>query len=298
MDWDWPAVVAIAQILATIILVAVAIYVSPNMQKWRKRNEPYNQLDTYDRDILKAIQESRLELGPIIVRIGDIEPIIERVSPRLNMAGDDGLIVGQGFYQLSLESLQSLTLLRKEDIISPHPHRIIGSSYENYDNHSDHRYRLTGAGKQFIKRYDKKLRRERYMGCVDLGPTEDRKERLVRREAQIRKEPPPFEHGPSSPFTTSFSWISILSDGNQRGSVGNLARMPGHGLGMEDGDTVYILVKSPIPQYPRKDVLSAKVLSFEECEAVDNRCLKVGEHTLIRIGHIQPWQRGEDRPRT
>ena len=287
---DWPQIVtAIAQATGTFVAfvaLLALIYVSQPMQAWLKRNEQYNQLDPYDCDVLKAIHESRLGLGLILLRTGDIEPIIERTSPLPNMAESHNLKVGQAFYQLSLESLESMGFLKEEKTTLSRPVRTIGSSSESYDGSEYRRFRLTGAGKQFIDKYGKKLRRERYRGSVDLTPPEHRRDKPGRREAHIRKEPPPFES-----TSVPFFWIKILADKKQKGSVEGLARVPGHGLGIEDGDAVYIWIKESIPQYPGNVALSAEVLRVEECGAVDNRCLRVGEHTLMKLTNIHPWRR-------
>ena len=287
---DWPQIVtAIAQAVGTVVafLAFLAlIYVSQPMQAWLRRDEPYNHLDPYDRDVLKAIHESRLGLGSILLRTGDIEPIIERTSPLPNIAESHNLTVGQAFYQLSLESLESMGFLNEEKTTLSRPVRTIGSSSESHDRPQYRRFRLTGAGKHFIDEHDKKLRRERYRGSVDLTPPEHRRDKFGRREAHIRKEPPPFES-----ISVPFFWIRIVADKKQKEIVKGIARVPGHGLGVEDGDAVFILIKEPIPQYPGEVVLSAEVLIVEECGAVDNRCLRVEEHTLMKVTNIQPWRR-------
>ena len=273
---DWTATAAITQIVATIVafgaLVAL-IYVSQPIQAWLKRNEPYNPLDSYDCDILKAIQDSRLGLSSIVLRMGDTEPIIELVPSRSgNLVERHRLIVGQAFYQLSLESLESMGFL-KSDAES---------------------YRLTGQGDQFIRKYCEELRRASYAGCyVDLMSLELLRSRTVRSKAHVRKESPPFEYGPDDPFAVVFSWIKTLSFEKQIGGVEALARVPRHNLGIEKNDTVYIDIESSMPQYPDVTVFEAEVISVKEFGSVDDKRMRIGEHTFMKIGRIRPWRRNE-----
>ena len=276
MDWPWTAIAAVAGLIAavgTVSSVIALVVVSEPMQKLRRRNEPYNRLRPHDRDILKAIQDSRLGLSSIVLRMGDTEPVIELVPSRSgNLVERHRLIVGQAFYQLSLESLESMGLL-KSDAES---------------------YRLTGQGDHFIRKYCEKLGHASYAGCyVDLMSPELLRSRIVRSKAHVRKESPPFEYGPDDPFAVIFSWIKILSHEKQVDGVEGLARVPGHNLGIENNDTVYIDIESSMPQYPGVTVFEAEVISVKELDSVDDNRMRIGEHTFMKLGRIRRWRRNE-----
>ena len=276
MDWPWIAIAAIAGLIAavgTVSSVIALVVVSEPMQKRLRRNEPYNRLRPHDRDILKAIQDSRLGLSSIVLRMGDTEPVIELVPSRSgNLVERHRLIVGQAFYQLSLESLESMGLL-KSDAES---------------------YRLTGQGDRFIREYCEKLRCASYAGCyADLRSPELLRSRTVRSKAHVRKESPPFEYGPEDAFAVVFSWIEILSGEKQVDGVEGLARVPGHNLGIENDDTVYIDIESSMPQYAGVTVFEAEVISVKELDSVDDNRMRIGEHTFMKLGRIRPWRRNE-----
>ena len=274
MDWPWTPIAAIAQAVGTFVaLVALValIRLSDPVQKWRKRDELYNRLRPYDRDILKAIQDSRLGLSLIVLRMGDIEPIIGLVPSRnRNLVERHRLIVGQAFYQLSLESLESMGFL-KSDAES---------------------YRLTGQGDRFIRKYREKLCDASYTGCyMDLMSPEILQSKTVRSKADVRKEPPPFEYGPDNPFAVVFSWIKILSHEEQVGGVEGIARVPRHNHGIKKSDTVYINIECPMPQFPKVKVFEAEVISVKELGSVDDKRMRIGEHTLMKLTNIHPYRR-------
>ena len=276
MDWLWTPIAAVAQAVGTfvaLVALGVLIWFSDPVQKRRKRDEPYNQLDAYERDILRAILCSRLGLDSIVLRMGDTEPIIELVPSRSgNLVERHRLIVGQAFYQLSLESLESMGFL-KSDAKS---------------------YRLTGQGDRFIREYCEKLRCASYAGCyADLRSPELLRSRTVRSKAHVRKESPPFEYGPEDAFAVVFSWTEILSGEKQVDGVEGLARVPGHNLGIENDDTVYIDIESSMPQYAGVTVFEAEVISVKELDSVDDKRMRIGEHTFMKLGRIRPWRRNE-----
>ncbi len=292
---DWAATAAIAQVAAVVLgllsLIAL-ILVSPPIQGWIRRNESYNQLGSYDRDILKAIQDSQLGLGSIVLRMGDIEPLIELTShPGMSMTRNRRLTVGQAFYQLSLESLESLGFL-KEDISMSVQLELVQGLNKNYAGSEYRPYQLTGSGELFVRRYSEKLHRRPYQGrYVDLTSAEGHHQGTVRRRVRVHKEPPPYMEGPGIPNTARTCWITMLSTEKQNGNVECLAIIPRHNFGVTESDTVYVssfFLHDSIPQFPQSDICSAKVISVQERGPIDNECLRVGEHTLMELGCLQP----------
>ena len=166
---DWSAVAAIATTIAAfgaVVSVLVALWLSPPMQKCLHRHDTFKQLQPYERDILKAILCSRLGLGCILIRKGSIDPVIEvALSDYGNLSEGRVLIVGQSFYQLSLESFESLGLLRAVKVIRHTPLPL-----PKGQTPPEHRaYRITGKGTQFIQKYENDLREKSYKGCyIDL----------------------------------------------------------------------------------------------------------------------------------
>ena len=282
---DWLAVItAIAQISAPIVaLIALIAFicVSEPVQRWFRRHEQYKSLDPYSHDILKAILKSRLGLGSIFIRTNDIEPIIELTSQSdIKIFQDRRLVVGQSFYQLSLESLEALGLLAKDDGSLLREDSVLYLERSLYPGPV---YRLTGAGDLFIRKYEKKLRREPYSGrYVDsISPA---KNIDTRRKARMYREPPPYEipGGAQYPY-----WVKILSREKKEDGIECMMRGPDRHLSIRRDDTLYFLLEEPIPQYPESDVISAQAISVERLGPIDNKCLRIGEHVYVRLKDIR-----------
>ena len=278
---DWPLIAAIIAAGAAVLSASVALWISPPMQKYLHRHDTFKQLQPYERDILKAILCSHLGLGSIVIREGSIEPIMElTLTPGGNISKHRMLIVSQSFYQLSLESLESIGLLTRNTVVEylPVPLPKGQTPPEHYA------YRITGQGTQFIHKYTKRLRGESFAGCyIDLTFSDPV---ITRYKAWIFK-------GQLESYTIPTSYPPAWVKERQKGDPSSYAIIPGHNRGFKKDDKVNI-VCDPAPYVGHNDYrpyvnnLSrrAEVLSIEELDAVYDYQMRVEDHTLVSLRFI------------
>ena len=274
---DWSMVAA----MAATVSASVALWISPPMQKFLHRHDVFKQLQPFERDILKAIQCSRLDLGSIVIRRGSVESIMElTVSTHGNISERRMLIVGQSFYQLSLESLESRGLLTRVTVVR-YPPTPLPKDQKPPEYYA---YRITGLGTQFIHKYAKKLCGKRHMGCyIDLKSSDPEETRY---QAWILKGSPTTYEIPTSELS---SWVIE----KQEDSSLSCAIIPSHNLGLKENDMVHI-VRDPDPYvghdehraYVTGIARRAKVLSASELDAVDDEKMRIEEHTRARLHFI------------
>lgn len=282
---DWSAVAAIATTIAAfgaVVSVLVALWLSPPMQKYLHRHDTFKQLQPYERDILKAILCSRLGLGCILIRKGSIDPVIEvALSDYGNLSEGRVLIVGQSFYQLSLESLESLGLLRAVKVIR-HPPLPLPKGQTPPEHRA---YRITGKGTQFIQKYENDLREKSYKGCyIDLTSSNSV---VTRYKAWILRGSP---ETLTIPTTEPAAWVVE----RQKEGCPSTAIIAGHNLGIEEGHTVHIICdldpsvgQDEYHPYAASDISRrAKVLSIEERDAVYDDRIRVEGDTLAKVRFI------------
>ena len=279
---DWTAIGAMTAAFGAVASAYVALWISPPIQKCLHRDDTFKQLQPHERDILRAIQCSRLGLGWIVIRKGSIEPIIELILSQYgNISERRMLIVGQSFYQLGLESLESLGLLREVTVIRHPPVPLPkGQTPPEYCA-----YRVTGVGTRFIHKYAKKLCRKPFVGCyVDLTSSDPV---TTRYKAWVLRGTPATGAIPTSEPS---AWVIE----KQKEGPPSPAIIAGHNLGIKEGDIVHIICdldpyvgQDEYHPYAASDISRrAKVLSIEERDAVYDDRIKVEGHTLAKVRFI------------
>ena len=279
---DWTAIGAMTAAFGAVVSAGVALWISPAIQKCLHRDDKFKQLQPYERDIIRAIQCSRLGLGWIVLRKGSIEPIIElTLSQYGNISERRMLIVGQSFYQLGLESLESLGLLSAVEVIR-HPPLPLPKGQTPPEHRA---YRITGKGTQFIHKYENDLRKKSYKGCyIDLTSSNSV---VTRYKAWILRGSP---ETLTIPTSEPAAWVVE----RQKEGCPSTAIIAGHNLGIEEGHTVHIICdldpyvgQNEYHPHAASDISRrAKVLSIEEREAVYDDRIRVEGHTLAKVRFI------------